>query len=84
MELEIITPLKVVYSDKIKNAVLPSVMGEMGVLPGHANFIVALKSGVIQVSNSSGENLKFTLSSGGLAEIFSDKVLVVTQEVSAS
>ena len=83
MELEIITPLKVLYSAKITSAVIPSAAGEMGILPGHANFIVALTPGIVQLTNLAGENVKFTLPSGGTAKILSEKVIILAQESEA-
>ena len=45
-QLELVSPGKLLLSRAVEMAVLPAAEGEMGVLPGHAPMIVALRGGV--------------------------------------
>ena len=45
LTLEIVTPEARVYSDTIDTVVLPTVEGEVGILPGHISSSPRLKTG---------------------------------------
>lgn len=72
LTLEMTTPEKVASETAAEFVVLPAVKGEMGVLPGHAPFLVQLAEGEVRVT-SGGEQKRFAVS-GGFAEIRNDKV----------
>lgn len=65
--LEMVTPEKVAWSAPADFVVLPALQGEMGVLPGHAPFLVQLAPGEVRVTDK-GEVKSFAVS-GGFAEI---------------
>ena len=46
-DLELVSPEKLLLSRPVEMAIIPAAEGEMGVLPGHAPMIVALRGGVI-------------------------------------
>ncbi len=46
--LEMVTPEKVALSAPADFVVLPAVGGEMGILPGHAPFVVQLAAGEVR------------------------------------
>ena len=50
--LEIISPEKIVLSDKTDSVTIPSFEGEMTILPNHIPIITFLKPGIIRVSKS--------------------------------
>lgn len=72
IELQMTTPEKVALQTTAEFVVLPAVKGEMGVLPGHAPFIVEMEPGEVRVT-SQGEVRRFAVS-GGFAEVGRDKV----------
>jgi len=47
--LEIVTPEKVVFSDKADSVVLPTTEGDVGVLSGHIPLLTTLTPGELQV-----------------------------------
>ena len=53
--LEIISPEKIVLSDKTDSVTIPSFEGEMTILPNHIPIITFLKPGIIKVSKSKTE-----------------------------
>jgi F-type H+-transporting ATPase subunit epsilon len=76
VKLDIITKGRQVYSGDVEGVVLPALEGEMGVLAGHADFIVMLKKGTIRViGRAEAEVIPVE---GGYAEVTQDGVLVLT------
>ncbi len=73
LELELITPEKSVMKTAATFVVLPAVGGEMGVLPGHAPFLVQLQPGQVRVTAQGGE-VSLLAVSGGFAEIQGGRV----------
>jgi len=47
--LEIITPEKISYKDEVEQIAIPAFMGEMGVLPGHIDYLTMLNPGEIRI-----------------------------------
>ena len=72
LTLELVTPERPAFSGEGDFVVLPAWDGEMGVLPGHAPFLVQLKPGEVRFK-AGGETKLFAVS-GGFAEIRDDKV----------
>jgi F-type H+-transporting ATPase subunit epsilon len=76
--LTIVTPEKTVISAKPVDSVsIPAFEGEMGVLPGHAPFVVQLREGVMHYKD--GPHKEFFSVLSGFAEIYKDKVLVLAE-----
>ncbi|OIO04909.1 MAG: ATP synthase F1 subunit epsilon [Elusimicrobia bacterium CG1_02_56_21] len=81
--LTIVTPEKTVLSDKPVEAVtIPACGGEMGVLPGHASFVVQLKEGLMHYKEGQHKEVFAVLS--GFAEIHQDKVMVLAEAAELS
>ncbi len=77
LTLEMTTPEKVALQGQAEFVVLPAFEGEMGVLPGHAPYLVQLKEGEVRVTES-GQVRRFAIS-GGFAEIKDDKVALFAE-----
>ncbi len=75
--LNVITPDKQVFSEKVQSVVLPGVVGEFGVLSGHAPFFSVLKIGAVKVLSEAGGTAEYLAISGGYAEVRSDEVTVL-------
>lgn len=73
--LEIVTPVRKVYTEDVRMVVLPGSEGEFGVLPDHAALVSALKIGVIRVHHE-GKVTKIAVS-GGFVEVRDSKVTVL-------
>jgi len=72
LTLELVTPEKVAMQGQADFVVLPAYDGEMGVLPGHAPFLVQLNAGEVRVTEN--KELRRFAVSGGFAEIKDDKI----------
>lgn len=77
--LELVSPEKLLLSRQVEMAIIPATDGEMGVLPGHAPMIVALRGGVIRVRENGAETERLFIG-GGFAEVSVDRVTVLADE----
>jgi F-type H+-transporting ATPase subunit epsilon len=76
--LTIVTPEKTVLADKpVDFVTIPALEGEMGVLPGHAAFVVQMKEGLMHYKDGPHKEVFSVLS--GFAEIYKDRVLVLAE-----
>jgi F-type H+-transporting ATPase subunit epsilon len=80
IELEIVGPEKLLLSRPVDMVVIPAAEGDMGVLPGHAPFILLLRGGTIRIYQ--GETVTDQLFvSGGFAEVTPERITVLADEV---
>jgi F-type H+-transporting ATPase subunit epsilon len=77
LTLEIVTPEAKVYSDTIDSVVIPTVEGEIGVLPGHIPLLTQVEHGELRVTKGAVSSLLAV--SGGFAQIDGDKVRVLAE-----
>lgn len=78
-QLEFVSPEKLLLSRPVEMAVLPAAEGEMGILPGHAPMIVALRGGVISVQEN-GQTTERLYVAGGFAEVTPTRVTILADE----
>jgi F-type H+-transporting ATPase subunit epsilon len=77
LTLEIVTPEAKVYSDTIDAVVIPTVEGEIGVLPGHIPLLTQVEHGELRVSK--GATTLMLVVSDGFAQIDNDRVRVLAE-----
>ncbi|MBH53926.1 MAG: ATP synthase F1 subunit epsilon [Opitutaceae bacterium] len=77
IQLEIVTPESVVYSETVDSVVLPTASGEVGILPGHIPLISELKAGELAVTKEGA--LDLLAIDKGFAEVHADHVSVLTE-----
>lgn len=82
LKLEIISPFEKVLSTEAKQVILPTEMGEVGLLKGHIPLMTQLKLGVLKVFGSGGE-VSYAIK-GGYAQLVANTVSVLTDEARAS
>ena len=80
-DLEIITPLEILYKSLVRHIRVPGTEGYFGILAGHTPFVTTLGPGEIKVDLENGET-KYFATSGGIVEVLPEmtKVLVETAE----
>jgi F-type H+-transporting ATPase subunit epsilon len=76
VDLEIVSPEKLLLSRPVDMVVIPAIEGEMGVLPQHAPMIVLLQQGVIRLYEG-GRVTESLQVSGGFAEVTPTRVTVL-------
>jgi F-type H+-transporting ATPase subunit epsilon len=77
IDLEIVTPGRLVLSETVDEVVLPGSEGYMGVLPGHAPLLTSLGAG--EVSYRSGGRTRYLAVCGGFAEVLQHRVSVLAE-----
>jgi F-type H+-transporting ATPase subunit epsilon len=78
IQIEIVTPEKIVVQDEAQIVMAPGVMGEFGVLIGHTPFLTALKAGPVHYTDAQGAE-HFVFVSGGFAETLPNKVTILAE-----
>jgi F-type H+-transporting ATPase subunit epsilon len=79
VELEIVSPEKLLLSRPVDMVVIPASEGDIGVLPNHSPMIVLLRGGTIRIY--AGNQVTDTLYvSGGFAEITPERCTVLADE----
>ncbi|HRE80158.1 MAG TPA: ATP synthase F1 subunit epsilon [Opitutaceae bacterium] len=75
--LEIVTPEARVYADTIETVVIPTVEGEIGILPGHIPLLAQVEAGELRVAkNGRTEHLAV---GNGFVEVHGDRVSVLAE-----
>jgi F-type H+-transporting ATPase subunit epsilon len=79
VDLEIVSPEKLLLSKPVDMVVIPAAEGEMGILVNHAPMIVLLRAGTIRLYQGTAvtEQLYVT---GGFAEVTPTRVTVLANE----
>lgn len=80
IDLEIVSPEKLLLSRSVEMVVIPAAEGEMGVLGQHAPMLVLLQGGTIQLCEGDQVTERLFVS-GGFAEITPQRVTVLANEV---
>ncbi len=76
LRLEIVTPDGIVYSEDVEMVTLPSVEGELGILPQHVRLMTQLVPGEIIVRRSGRD--EFLAVGEGLVEVTGKRVSILT------
>jgi F-type H+-transporting ATPase subunit epsilon len=74
--LELVTPERVLLSERVRSVRAPGIEGSFGVLAGHAPFMTALTVGLIKVEHENGD-LEYIATSGGFLEVNPQKVIIL-------
>ena len=77
IHLKVVTPLRLLAETDADVVYLPTLEGEIGVLPGHRPLYTAIGRGVLSF-RADGDEERFAIK-GGFAEIRPDEVVVVTE-----
>ena len=75
--LEIVTPESRVYSDTIETVVIPTVEGEVGILPGHIPLLTQVEHGELRVTKNG--QTQWIVVGGGFAQVEGDRVSVLAE-----
>lgn len=73
--LEIITPEKVVYKDEVSEVVVPTVNGEIAILPNHINLLTQVNPGELIIKK--GTTAQYLAITGGFLEVSSNKISIL-------
>jgi len=79
MQVEIVTPVGVKYSGEAKGVIVPGVLGDMGILPGHQPILAALRTGACFVDVGQHEPIALVVDGGYVHVVEGNKVTVTTE-----
>jgi F-type H+-transporting ATPase subunit epsilon len=77
IQLEIVTPERLVYEDEVDSVNVPGVEGELGILPHHAALVSMLGYGELRIRKGGAEE-SFAIV-GGFVQVRPDKVVVMAE-----
>jgi F-type H+-transporting ATPase subunit epsilon len=75
-KLSVVAPDRTVFEGMVQSTIVPGEGGYMGVLADHAPSIVALKTGVIELTDADGQT-HFVSISGGFLEVSGGGAIVL-------
>ncbi len=79
IDLEIVSPEKLLLSQPVDMVVIPAAEGDMGVLVDHAPFVVLLRGGVVRLYQGDVVTDRLFVS-GGFAEVTPQRVTLLADE----
>ncbi len=77
IRLKVVTPRRLLVDAEVTEAEIPSLDGQIGILPGHRPLMTALGRGPIEFTLD-GKRERFEVE-GGYAEVHPDRVVVFTR-----
>jgi F-type H+-transporting ATPase subunit epsilon len=75
LTLEIVTPEARVYSETVDTVVIPTVDGELGILPGHIPLVTQVGAGELRATKDGKTELLIV--GGGFAQVTGTKVSIL-------
>lgn len=75
LAFKIVTPERIVYEDTVEEVILPTMDGEIAVLPHHIPLVSLLQAGILRIKKGS-EEIPLAVSSG-VIEITGQQVIVL-------
>jgi F-type H+-transporting ATPase subunit epsilon len=77
LTLEIVTPEARVYSESVDTVVIPTVEGEIGILPGHIPLVAQVGAGELRATK--GGVTQLLIVGGGFAQVTGEKVSILAE-----
>jgi len=77
IQLEIVTPDRMIVSDTAQEIQIPGKSGYLGILPGHAPLIIEIAVG--EITYRSGNETKHIAVAWGFAEVLPEKVTILAE-----
>ncbi len=79
MHLEIVTPDGTKVDESVAEVTARSVLGEMGILPGHIPLLTVLDIGRLSYRSENSDEAKYVAVGGGFFEVDGDRIIVMTE-----
>ncbi|MEW9805874.1 F0F1 ATP synthase subunit epsilon [Mesorhizobium marinum] len=81
-QFELVSPERLLVSEKVESVVIPGAEGEMTVLANHAPVMTTIKPGVVTVNKSAGETERYCVF-GGFADILPEGCTLLAESAVA-
>jgi F-type H+-transporting ATPase subunit epsilon len=79
LQVSVVTPEREVWSGESDFVLAKAAGGDIGVLPGHAPFLGALKHSFVKISHGDGSEVLMAVHAGFI-EVFEDHVTILAPE----
>ena len=79
-KIEIISPEKIIFSDDVKIAKIPSFEGDMSILKNHISIITFLRPGIVKLEKKDGNFEEFFVQDGTV-EFFNNVLVLLSSSV---
>ena len=79
VQLELVSPEKLLFSEEVEMVVVPGAEGDFGVLPGHTPVISTVRPGVIYIFKGGSVKTRIFVA-GGFAEVTAERCTVLSEE----
>jgi F-type H+-transporting ATPase subunit epsilon len=77
LQLDIVTPERLAYSDQVDEVIAPGSQGELGILPHHAPLLTTLGVGELRIKKGGTEDAFAIV--GGFLQVRPDRVVVMAE-----
>ena len=81
ISFDLVSPEKLLFSDKVGMIIVPGKDGDIGVLPNHSKLLSSLRPGKVLLYGEDKNLLKSFFVSGGFAEVNPEKCIVLAESV---
>jgi len=75
LELEVVTPDRLVVKENVDIVMANGALGEFGILPNHIPFLTTLQPGELRYRK--GNQVEYLVVTGGFAEVSNNKVTIL-------
>ena len=79
MQVEIVTPVGVKYQGTAKGVIVPGLLGDLGILPGHQPVLAALRTGACLVDVGQHEPVALVIDAGYVHVTGGQNVVITTE-----
>lgn len=79
INLELVTPEELLFSEDVDMVVIPGDKGDFGVLPDHSPLVAMMRPGVISIHNQ-GNDIKEIFITSGYADTSSEQCTILAEE----
>ena len=79
--LRVITPTETKVDEQVEMVIMRTISGDMGVLPGHEDYLCVLADGILRIIDD-GKERKIAVF-GGIADVKGEALTIITDEAHA-
>jgi F-type H+-transporting ATPase subunit epsilon len=80
LKVEIVSPVKNVYTGYVKTVTAPGVLGEFQILYNHAALVSTLDIGALKLVDDKSNEIKYSIS-GGTLEVRDNNVIILAETI---
>ncbi len=79
LNIKVITPEKVLFESDVYQVVVPTIEGEITILPEHINLITKLSEGELKIKLTPKSSWEYVLIFGGILSVYNNQVNILAK-----